>query len=239
MAENIQINWDESNDNPFSFEKSLKGLVCGLDEAGRAPLAGPVTAACVAIPIDVYDHPVWTWVTDSKKLSEKKREQAFSIILDTCYYGIGWVTARDIEQMNIHHASLLAMRKAYEKMCHTCSVHPDKAFVDGKHCPSLSCDTQAVVKGDLRCKSIAAASILAKVSRDSYMKDLDGEYPAYGWSQNKGYPVKKHVEALKTCGPTKYHRRTFSGVSEYFDENNSSCIQKNSKKYRLKWANSR
>lgn len=202
----------------FSLETSGAGLVCGIDEVGRAPLAGPVTASCVLIPDKLYDHPVWKVVTDSKSIARPKRARLSEDIKPLVYYGIGWVSEREIEQINIHYASLLAMKYAFEDMIARFSIMPDLALIDGKHCPSLPCNSQAIIKGDSKSKSIAAASIIAKVARDNYMEELDQKHPSYSWHRNAGYPSKEHIEALVTHGPTIHHRRTFARVREFFED---------------------
>ena len=203
----------------FSAEISFEGLVCGIDEVGRAPLAGPVTAGCVLIPDKLYDHPVWKVVTDSKSIARPKRARLSEDIKPLVYYGIGWVSEREIEQINIHYASLLAMKYAFEDMIARFSIIPDLALIDGIHCPPLPCNRRAIVKGDLKSKSIAAASIIAKVARDTYMEDLHTQHPVYGWSNNAGYPSKQHIEALAHHGPTIHHRRSFARVRDFFQEN--------------------
>lgn len=177
-------------------------LVCGIDEAGRGPLAGPVYAAAVILPLDC-EIP---GLNDSKKLSEKKREQLFDVIRDRAVaYGIGSATAQEIDQVNILRATFLAMGRAYEAM----GLSADWVLVDGNQMPPLPAPGETVVKGDAQCASVAAASILAKVSRDRVLRELDRKYPQYGFAQHKGYGTKAHRAAILEYGPLPEHRQTF------------------------------
>lgn len=177
-------------------------LVCGIDEAGRGPLAGPVYAASVILPMDCTIEGL----NDSKKVSERKREQLFDVICEKAVaYGIGSASAREIDEINILQATYLAMRRAYEAM--GCSAN--WALVDGNRMPPLPVPGETVVKGDAQCASIAAASILAKVSRDRVLRELDALYPQYGFAKHKGYGTKAHYEAIKAYGLLPEHRRTF------------------------------
>lgn len=177
-------------------------LVCGIDEAGRGPLAGPVYAASVILPMDCTIEGL----NDSKKVSERKREQLFDVICEKAVaYGIGSASAREIDEINILQATYLAMGRAYEVM--GCSAN--WALVDGNRMPPLPVPGETVVKGDAQCASIAAASILAKVSRDRVLRELDVLYPQYGFAKHKGYGTKAHYEAIKAYGLLPEHRRTF------------------------------
>lgn len=177
-------------------------FVCGIDEAGRGPLCGPVCAACVILP-EGFDIP---GINDSKKLSEKKREALFEIITQNAVaYSIMMVDADVIDEINILQATFLAMRRAVEGM----SVKPDIAFIDGNQKPGLSIEQRTLVKGDSKCISIAAASILAKVSRDRYMLEMDKKYPQYQFAKHKGYGTKLHYEMLQEYGISPIHRRSF------------------------------
>lgn len=176
--------------------------VCGVDEAGRGPLAGPVYAAAVILPDGLED----IGINDSKKLSEKKREALFDIICERAVaYGIGTASEKEIDEINILNAAFLAMKRAVENM----SVKPDLVLVDGNRKPNTGYEEITVVKGDSKSISIAAASILAKVSRDRYMKKLSEEYPEYKFEQHKGYPTKLHYEMIKKYGVLPVHRRSF------------------------------
>lgn len=176
--------------------------VCGIDEAGRGPLAGPVCAAAVILPPDC-DIP---GLNDSKKLSEKKREALFPVIQEKALaFGIGWATAEEIDRVNILQATFLAMARAVEAL----PAPADYALVDGNRMPPLPIPGETIVKGDATSASIAAASILAKVSRDRLLRRLDEEHPEYGFAKHKGYGTKAHYEAIRKYGLLPEHRRSF------------------------------
>jgi len=176
--------------------------ICGIDEAGRGPLAGPVCAAAVILP-ERLDIP---GLNDSKKLTDKKRRELFRIIEEQALaYGIGWASQEEIDDINILQATFLAMSRAVEQL----NIRPDLALVDGNRAPTLDLPVETVVKGDSLSASIAAASVLAKVSRDDVMLRMAEEYPGYGFEVHKGYGTKAHYEALRTFGPSPIHRRTF------------------------------
>lgn len=178
------------------------GVCAGIDEAGRGPLAGNVTAACVIMPPE----PLIAWVDDSKKLSEKRRERVYDDIVRTALHiGIGTASAKEIDRINILEATRLAMRRAAEK------VPADVYLVDAVQRLGLSGNEIAIVHGDAVSYSIAAASIVAKVTRDREMKRLHALYPAYGFDQHKGYGTAKHIAALRLHGPSPIHRRSFIG----------------------------
>lgn len=190
----------------FLYERQAasKGYkaVCGIDEAGRGPLAGPVCAAAVILPMGC-EIP---GLNDSKKLTERKRGQLFPVILEKALaYGIGWADEKEIDRHNILQATFLAMGRAVAAL----PLAPDWAMVDGNRMPSLPVPGETVVKGDGKSASIAAASILAKVSRDRLMCRLDEEYPQYGFAKHKGYGTKAHYEAIKQYGLSPVHRRSF------------------------------
>ena len=176
--------------------------ICGIDEAGRGPLAGPVCAAAVILP-EGLEIP---GLNDSKKLTDKKRRELFPIIQEQALaYGIGWASQEEIDDINILQATFLAMSRAVERL----NIRPDLALVDGNRAPTLDLPVETVVKGDSLSASIAAASVLAKVSRDDVMLRMAEEYPGYGFEVHKGYGTKAHYEALRTFGPSPIHRRTF------------------------------
>ncbi|MBQ9860337.1 MAG: ribonuclease HII [Clostridia bacterium] len=189
------------------FDQDLRlrcgGIVCGVDEAGRGPLAGPVYAAAVILSAD---NPI-EGLNDSKKLSEKKRELLFDVIRQRAVaYCIASASVEEIEEHNILGATYLAMTRAVEGL----SIQPDLAAIDGNRIPPmLKTAAVTVVKGDALSESIAAASILAKVSRDRVMKELDAEYPAYGFAIHKGYGTAAHTAALREHGPCPVHRPSF------------------------------
>lgn len=176
--------------------------VCGIDEAGRGPLAGPVFAAAVLLP----RHAAIAGLNDSKKLSPKKREKLYDVILSEAEsYGIGFATEQEIDEVNILQATFLAMKRAFDQL----KVRPDCALVDGNRMPPLGADTRLIIKGDSLSASIAAASILAKVSRDRVMCRIDEIYPGYGFAKHKGYGTALHVQRLRELGPCPVHRKSF------------------------------
>lgn len=185
-------------------EYSVNGYerICGVDEAGRGPLAGPVCAAAVILPKNL-EIP---GLNDSKKLTDKKRRELYDIIIEQAEaYGIALVSEQEIDEINILQATFLAMERAVAQL----SVKPDLALVDGNREPNLPVEVKTVVKGDSRSANIAAASILAKVTRDRLLEELDETYPAYGFAVHKGYGTKRHYEALREHGPCPIHRMTF------------------------------
>ncbi len=181
--------------------------IAGLDEAGRGPLAGPVVSAAVILPIDFQ----CDGVNDSKKLSEKKRELLFPHIKEQAIsVGVGICSNSKIDQINILQASLLSMKRAVEDL----SQLPDYLLIDGKFTIDAAIDQSAIIKGDSKSISIAAASIIAKVTRDAIMKDLHEQFPVYGFARHKGYPTKAHKAAILEHGPCPFHRKSFKGVKE-------------------------
>ena len=200
----------------YAYEKRAGeqgfSAVCGIDEAGRGPLAGPVCAAAVILPPDC-DIP---GLNDSKKLSEKKREALFPVIQEKALaFGIGWATAEEIDRVNILQATFLAMARAVEAL----PTPADYALVDGNRMPPLPIPGETIVKGDATSASIAAASILAKVSRDRYMLELDRQYPQYQLAKHKGYPTKLHYELIAQYGIQPFYRRSFLKKQGYWPEN--------------------
>ena len=195
-----------SNVNMWEIENSLheKGyrVICGVDEAGRGPLAGPVCAAAVILP-DGIEIP---GLTDSKKLTDKKRRELFPVIKEQAVaYGIAFASHEEIDEINILQATYLAMERALAQL----SVKPDIAMIDGNRAKDFGLPVQTVVKGDSLSANIAAASILAKVSRDDLMLELAGKYPEYRFEVHKGYGTKAHYEALHAYGASPVHRKTF------------------------------
>lgn len=190
----------------FSFENEARALgfssICGIDEAGRGPLCGPVCAAAVILP----EGYIPEGLNDSKKLSEKKRERLFDMIIENAVaYSIRMVSSAEIDEINILQATFKAMRACAESL----SPKADFALIDGNRSPSLSIPERLIVKGDAKSPSVAAASILAKVSRDRYMLVLDEKYPEYGFAKHKGYGTKLHYEMIEKFGICPEHRRTF------------------------------
>ena len=189
----------------FAFDKAKRaqhGVICGIDEAGRGPWAGRVYAAAVILDDDIFIEGL----NDSKKLSEAQREHFYTEITDQALaYSIAWAEVEEIERLNILQATFLAMQRAYNGLGVTASL----ALVDGNRLPPLPVRTETVVKGDSLSAGIAAAGILAKVSRDCYMAELDKKYPQYGFLSHKGYGTPQHIAALKKYGITPIHRRSF------------------------------
>ena len=176
--------------------------VCGVDEAGRGPLAGPVCAAAVILPKGM----IIEGVNDSKKLSEKKREALFDVVKESAVaYNIAFATVEEIEEYNILNATMLAMKRAVEGL----SVPADFAYIDGNRTPTLNIPAEYIIKGDARGMSVAAASILAKVARDRIMLQFADEYPQYFFEKHKGYGTKVHIDAIREFGPCPIHRPSF------------------------------
>lgn len=187
----------------WEIEDSLDlNVICGVDEAGRGPLAGPVCAAAVILP----KHLQIPGLTDSKKLSDKKRRELFPIIQQQAIaYGIGLASEAEIDEINILQATFLAMGRALDQL----SIRPEIALIDGNRETDFGLPVKTVVKGDSLSANIAAASVLAKVTRDNIMVELAKQYPAYGFEIHKGYGTKAHYEALRTYGPCPIHRKSF------------------------------
>lgn len=188
-------------------------IICGVDEVGRGPLAGPVVAAAVIIPKDFPD-AVRNQIRDSKKLDATRRENLFDPITELCRTCITEASVEEIDNINILQASMLAMKRAIEGL--GISIH--MALIDGNRCPKLSCPSEAIVKGDSKCLSIAAASIIAKVTRDRLMTKLAKECKGYGWERNFGYGTPEHLHALQTLGATRWHRTSFAPVREMLEK---------------------
>ncbi len=178
--------------------------VCGIDEVGRGPFAGPVTAAAVILP---KNQPI-LYLNDSKKLSEKKREELYDVIMERAVaVGIGMADPERIDEINILQATYEAMRMAIEKL----AIEPDILLNDAVTIPKVDIPQVPIIKGDAKSVSIAAASIIAKVTRDRLMKEYDSVYPGYDFASNKGYGTKAHIEGLKRLGPCAIHRKSFIG----------------------------
>lgn len=190
----------------YSFEIAAmnKGFktVCGVDEAGRGPLAGPVYAAAVILPVETEI----AGLNDSKKLSEKKREELFDIINDVAIsISVGTASEKEIDEINILNATFLAMKRAVEGL----EISPDYAIIDGNRVPNLEIPTETVVKGDGKVMSVAAASIIAKVSRDRFMLKMAEQYPEYQFEKHKGYGTRLHYEMIEKYGVSPIHRSSF------------------------------
>ena len=193
------------------YEQGIK-LIGGIDEVGRGPLIGPVVTACVILPKDY----VLEGLTDSKKLSEKKREKFYDILMkDAISIGIGIVDEKEIDKVNIYQATKEAMAQAVDNM----KIKPEHILVDAMPL-ELDIPTTSIIKGDAKSITIAAASVIAKVTRDRMLDELDKIYPMYDLKHNKGYPTKKHLEAISKYGITKYHRLSYGPVAKYKDKIN-------------------
>jgi len=196
----------------FIYEDRHHGIVCGVDEVGRGPLAGPVVAAAVVLRRAEIPADILPLINDSKKISEKKRSLIFKAINSFAHVSIALCSVEEIDQINILQASLRAMQKAVE----TLDIQPDFALIDGNKAPKLSrCQTQTIVGGDAKSLSIAAASIVAKHYRDEWMRTLAIEYPVYGWEKNAGYGTAHHLKAIEIHGVTPHHRRSFAPVAHH------------------------
>jgi ribonuclease HII len=191
----------------INSDKNYQLLVCGVDEVGRGPLAGPVVAAAVILD---PQRPI-EGLADSKQLTVKKRSQ---LSLEIRERSLAWSIARaeveEIDELNILHATMLAMRRAVDAL----ALQPHRVLVDGNRLPDLSCDAEAVIRGDAIHPCISAASIIAKVARDGEMVEMEMKYPGYGFDRHKGYPTKMHLQALQQLGVTLIHRRSFAPVKK-------------------------
>ena len=198
------------------YERKLKSegykYIAGVDEVGRGPLCGPVVTCACILP-DNYSLP---GLTDSKKLSEKKREELYEILIKDCIYSIGIKDEKRIDEINIREATIEAMYEAINNL----SVKPDYVLIDAMDLPKLDMDYNAMIKGDFKSASISAASIIAKVTRDRMMIELDKKYPEYGYRKHKGYPTKDHIEAVKKYGVKDFYRMTFAPINELVNKNN-------------------
>ena len=204
--------------NLYEYENELydKGIkyIGGVDEVGRGPLIGPVVASCVVLPKDF----VLEGLTDSKKLSEKKRNLFYDYITNNCVaYGLGIVSPEEIDEINIYEASRKAMIIAINKVRE--QINLEHVLIDAMPI-NLDIPTTSIIKGDAKSISIAAASVVAKVTRDSMMYELDKKYPMYGFASHKGYPTKKHIEAIHKYGLIDGYRKTYGPVKEVLDVNN-------------------
>lgn len=192
-------------ENSFNFK-----TIAGIDEAGRGPLCGSVFASCVILNRKIFPKNI----NDSKKLTEKQREEIFNEILileseQKLYYGIGQASVEEIESLNIRNATKLCMKRAYENLVEKYKIKVDLVLVDGNFIPEINTRAEYIIKGDQKSISIAAASIIAKVSRDKILKNMALKYPQYSWEKNKGYGTKEHIEAIKKYGICEYHRKSF------------------------------
>ena len=208
----------EQIDN-YKYERELRlqgvKLIAGVDEVGRGPLVGPVVAACCILP----EHFQLEGLTDSKKLSEKKRDYFFEEIKKQAIsYGIGIIDEKKIDEINIYEATKLAMKEAIYNM----DVKPEHVLIDAMPL-ELDIPTTSIIKGDLKSITISAASVLAKVTRDRMLKELDKKYPMYDFKHNVGYPTKKHLEAIEKYGILEEHRKSYGPVKKYLEEHDDKC----------------
>lgn len=200
----------------FEIEDSLGGLVAGVDEAGRGPWAGPVVAAAVILNL----HCTPAGIRDSKTLSEKRRKELAAALWKVARIGVGVASVEEIDSMNVGKATLTAMSRAVANL----PAAPSACIIDGKLKPKLPCRAYTVIKGDAKSLSIAAASIIAKTTRDRMMRQLAREYPHYAWEKNKGYGVEEHRQALKAHGVTPHHRRSFAPIHNMLYADSSSLM---------------
>lgn len=192
-------------------------LIAGVDEVGRGPLIGPVVACACILPVNFYHKDI----KDSKKLSEKKREEMYKIIKENAIsIGLGIVSEKVIDEVNIYEATKIAMKEAIKNL----NISPEHVLIDAMKL-ELNIPSTSIIKGDAKSESIAAASIIAKVTRDHMLDEMDKEYPMYDLKNNNGYGTKKHLEALKTHGPCKYHRVSYSPVRNALNEKNTKTIE--------------
>jgi ribonuclease HII len=191
------------------FEKEAACIVCGVDEVGCAPLAGPVVAAAIILPPKGLPRKLTALINDSKIVPQVKREAAAAALPEYCIISFGEASVDEIDEINIYHARMLAMRRAVAGL----SVLPELALIDGNATPKeLCCSARTIVDGDAKCLSIAAASIVAKVFRDAYMRRLAEQFPGYGWETNVGYGTRDHRAGMARLGITPHHRRSFAPV---------------------------
>ncbi|MBF0249364.1 MAG: ribonuclease HII [Alphaproteobacteria bacterium] len=206
----------------YSLEAAIPGRVAGVDEAGRGPWAGPVVAAAAILDVDALPGDLLAALDDSKKLKAEKRRQLLDALNHRfgtgIVYGVGVATVEEIDALNILQATMIAMTRAVDRL----DPQPDMALIDGNRVPdALSCRARAVVKGDGLSLSIAAASIIAKVTRDEMMAKLAAEYPGYGWEGNAGYGTRAHQDAIASLGITPHHRKSFAPIRKILSPGDS------------------
>ncbi|HVF37232.1 MAG TPA: ribonuclease HII [Sphingomicrobium sp.] len=198
----------------FKIELGYPTPLAGVDEAGCAPLAGPVVAAAVVLDREKFPRGI----DDSKKLDLDAREAIFGRLQKVARIGIGMASVEEIDQINIYWARMLAMSRAVEALVESAGFEPAWVLVDGNACPRWQRPSKAIVAGDTKCRSIAAASIVAKVTRDRIMADHARTWPGYGWETNRGYPTPEHIRALDALGVTPLHRRSFGKVRQLTEQ---------------------
>jgi len=207
---------DSKSSPDFSIERKwwqiTGGIVAGIDEAGRGPWAGPVAAA--AVILDPENLPIG--IDDSKKLNTARRESIYQKIIDTSIVGVALAKPHHIDKLNILGATLWTMQMAFSNLAET----PDAVLIDGDQRPDINCPMETIIKGDAKSLSIAAASIIAKVTRDRVMINLDHKYPEYGWIRNKGYGTREHAHAIAKFGVTPHHRKSFAPIKRALEAQN-------------------
>ena len=217
----------------FAIEDSLDltsgAAIAGVDEVGRGPLAGPVTAAALLLDRGI-DRDLAASIDDSKCLSATRRAALVPMLQRVTVIGLGWADRAEIDRLNILGATMLAMRRAVDALAARIGRAPDFALIDGNRNPGLGCPSRTVIKGDSVSLSIAAASIVAKVARDGAMAELAEQFPGYGWERNAGYGTREHIDALNRLGPTPEHRRSFAPVRTALDSRGIG-IQHNTGKF--------
>ena len=203
----------------FSLEENLglptSAVIVGVDEVGRGPLAGPVTAAAVFVDRQKITLDLLTKIDDSKKIPKKKRAIISKQIESIAIIGIGWASSGEIDQLNILEATMLAMQRAIFSLRKQIILDPDYILIDGNKVPILEFPSRAIVRGDKKSLSIAAASIVAKSKRDAFMTSISKLYPCYGWEKNAGYGTREHLAAIESEGITAHHRRSFKPIAKY------------------------
>lgn len=201
----------------FEIENSFNKIIAGIDEAGRGPWCGPVTSAAVIINQEKCSSKLISLLNDSKKLSKKKRDMIYELLIEEeksggVIIGVGEASAKEIDEINILQATFLAMTRAYQNL----SQKPEMLIIDGNKIPqNLDIEAKAIIKGDSLSNSIAAASIIAKVTRDNQMEELAKAFPEYGWENNAGYGTKVHIEAIEKYGITEHHRKSYKPIAKY------------------------
>jgi len=208
----------------FTYEDACNGIVCGIDEVGRGPLAGPVVAAAVVLRRDEFPPELLAEINDSKKLSAAKREKLFKVINEYAYVSLAEISPQEIDRVNILQATFLAMQRAHSALHKSMQIPPAAALIDGNQRPKLLHEVfiQTIVKGDGKSLSIAAASIIAKHHRDMLMIKLAQQFPQYGWETNAGYGTAEHLKAIEIHGITPHHRRSFAPISKQSVKVNSA-----------------
>ncbi len=198
----------------FELEAQAGGIVCGVDEAGRGPWAGPVVAGAVILDIAALSHDLRIGLDDSKKLKAAERQRLFEILKTEATFGVGIAEVGEIDSLNILQATLSAMARAVADL----GMIPDLALIDGNKAPALPCPARTVIRGDAKSLSIAAASIVAKVTRDGIMAELGRAHPGYGWDHNAGYGTPEHQAALERLGVTAQHRKSFKPIRKILSQ---------------------